>query len=71
MRSTSTSSGVIATTSTEVWNDGERRCDGVEIPTIRSTYDATLRRQSVSVVQVSTEAVALKGSWNKTGSASD
>ncbi len=45
------------------------KASDVEIPTLRSTISDVNKR--VTVVQVSTEAVALKGSWNKTGSASD
>jgi hypothetical protein len=51
--------------------DVDVTANDVEIPTFRSTIRPSLDvDKRVSVVQVSTEAVALKGSWNKTGSAS-
>ncbi len=56
--------------------DVDVTANDVEIPTFRSTFRSKIRPsldvdKRVSVVQVATEAVALKGSWNKTGSASD
>ena len=69
---TTTSNGVIEVTNSDV----DVTANDVEIPTFRSTFRSTIQPsldvdKRVSVVQVSAEAVALKGSWNKTGSASD
>ncbi len=64
----STSNDVIEVTNSDV----DVTTNGVEIPTLRSTIRSSLKSTNASLsFKVSTEAVALTRSWNKTGSASD